>query len=211
MLEATGVDCVRGERCLFQQFDLLLRPGQCVHVIGPNGAGKTSLLRILAGLLAPAAGSVRWKGREVARNREPFAADLAFVGHRDGIKDELSAIENVRFEGALRGADPGLAGAAAALARLGMTEHTAVPVGKLSQGQRRRVALSRLCQAARPPLWILDEPYNGLDTASAALLDALLREQLADDGIVVLTAHQTIRLPPGSLRVELGAPTPGGV
>ncbi len=204
MLQAIDVQCVRGERCLFSGVELLLGPGDCLHVAGANGAGKTSLLRILAGLLAPTHGSVRWKGADIAGAREEFGADMAFVGHLNGSKDDLTALENVRFEAALRGADAGAPVALAALERLGLADYADVAVRHLSQGQKRRVALARLCGAAPAPLWILDEPFNALDTDAVDGLYALIERHLAQGGMVVLTAHQAVRLPQGARRLDLG-------
>jgi heme exporter protein A len=203
VLQATGLECTRGQRRLFAALSLAVGPGQCLHVAGNNGAGKTSLLRILAGLLAPAAGTVQWKGADIVRAREEFGSDLAFVGHLNGSKDDLTALENVCFEAALRGADASGAAGRAALDRVGLGDYADVVVRHLSQGQKRRVALARLCTAAPPPLWILDEPFNALDAGAVATLYALIDRQLAGGGMVVLTAHQSIQLPAGARRLEL--------
>jgi len=205
MLQATDLHCVRGQRELFKGLHLSVAPGQCLHIAGDNGAGKTSLLRILAGLLAPTAGTVRWKGVDITQTREEFGAELAFVGHLNGGKDELTALENLRFEAALRGADAGEASAMRALRRFGLEDFADVFVRHLSQGQKRRVALARLCGASRAPLWILDEPFNALDVGAVDGLYALIDEQLAGGGMVVLTAHQAIRLPEGARRLDLNA------
>src|SRR5271165_4416285 len=210
MLQGIDLACTRGDRCLFSGLQLELGPGQCLHVAGNNGAGKTSLLRILAGLLAPSEGSVRWKGADIARAREEYGAELAFVGHLNGIKDELDARENVRFEAALRGRDASSGAALDALARVGLDEHADVPVRHLSQGQKRRVALARLCGPVAAPLWILDEPFNALDAGAVTTLYGLIAGQLAAGGMVVLTAHQSVQLPAGARRLELGAETAGG-
>jgi heme exporter protein A len=208
MLQAIDVQCVRGERCLFSDLQLHVGPGECLHVAGDNGAGKTSLLRILAGLLAPTQGRVQWNGADIAGAREEFGSDLAFVGHLNGGKDDLTALENVRFEAALRGTEAGEAAALAALARIGLADHADVSVRHLSQGQKRRVALARLCGAARVPLWILDEPFNALDAGAVNVLYTLIEEQLAHGGMVVLTAHQAVRLPAGARRLDLAGRAP---
>lgn len=205
VLRADRLECVRGERCLFQELSFELGPGECLHVAGPNGAGKTSLLRILAGLLAPAHGSVRWRGREIVRAREEFGSELAFVGHLNGIKDDLTVTENLRLDAALRGADAGAPAALDALRQLRLEEYAEVYVRHLSQGQKRRAALARLCSATPACLWILDEPFNALDADSATVLRALLEARLAAGGIVVLTAHQPVELPAGSRRLQLHA------
>ena len=207
-LQVRDLECVRGERCLFQALSFELVPGQCLHIAGDNGAGKTSLLRILAGLLAPTHGSVRWRGRDIVRSREEYGAELAFVGHLNGIKDDLTVSENVQLAAAVRGADTGVDAARAALRQLQLEEYADVFVRHLSQGQKRRVALARLCTAAPATLWILDEPFNALDVGSVAVLQALVEARLAGGGIVVLTAHQQIELPAGTRRLELSAEVP---
>jgi heme exporter protein A len=210
MLQASELHCVRGERSLFSGLSFDLGPGQCLHVAGNNGAGKTSLLRILAGLLAPEQGAVRWKGADIRRSREEYGAELAFVGHLNGIKDDLTALENLRFAAALRGGDGTEAAALACLQGVGLEDAADVVVRHLSQGQKRRVALARLCVRDKPPLWILDEPFNALDSGAVGTLGILMDTHLAQGGIVVLTAHQSIRLPSGARRLELvGAPADG--
>jgi len=203
MLQAVDLECVRGERCLFRGLALELGPGQCLHIAGDNGVGKTSLLRILAGLLSPTRGHVRWKGSDIVRTREEYGSDLVFVGHLNGVKDDLTVLENVRFEAALRGIDLGEEAARRALALLGLEEFDDAIVRQLSQGQKRRVALTRLCGAAGARLWILDEPFNALDSRAIESVYALLDGHLATGGIVVLTAHQTVDLPSSAQRLDL--------
>jgi len=203
MLQAIDLECVRGERCLFQGLDIELGPGQCLHIAGDNGAGKTSLLRILAGLLSPTKGKVRWRGRDITRTREEYGSELAFVGHLNGIKDDLTVLENVRLEAAVRGVDVSIDVAREALARLGLEEFDEVLVRHLSQGQKRRVALARLCSAVPTRLWILDEPFNALDSRAVETLYALLEAHLATGGIAVLTAHQKVDLPSSAQRLDL--------
>lgn len=203
MLKAQDLACVRGERCLFRGVAFELAPGQCLHVAGDNGAGKTSLLRMLAGLLPPTEGAVLWRGRALGAAREEFGAELAYVGHANGIKDELTVLENVRFEAAVRGADASVSAALAALDVVGMGACAGLLVRHLSQGQRRRTALARLCGPAPAPAWILDEPFDALDARTTARLLGHIGAHLAGGGIVVLTAHQAIDLPPHARRLEL--------
>jgi len=210
MLQATGLSCTRGHRCLFAGLDLELAAGQCLHVAGNNGAGKTSLLRILAGLLLPTEGTVRWKGAEIRQAREEFGSDLAFVGHLNGVKDDLTALENLCFAAALRSGDASAAAALAALERVGLADHADVVARHLSQGQKRRVALARLCTTAAAALWILDEPFNALDSSAVATLHGLIEQQLAAGGMVLLTAHQSVQLPGDTRRLELGASAGAG-
>ncbi|BAP89311.1 heme ABC exporter, ATP-binding protein CcmA [Burkholderiales bacterium GJ-E10] len=218
MLQAIDLQCIRGERRLFERLSFELRPGEGLHIAGENGAGKTTLLRVLCGLLQPTEGEVRWDGKPILRAREEFGADLAFVGHLNGVKDDLTALENIRLEAAIRGAaaqagDAGTTVDAAeeALARMGLGAFGEVLARHLSQGQKRRVALARLCGAASARIWILDEPFNALDAAAVATLNDLISAQLARGGIVVLTAHLPVGLSEHIRRLELRAPEPDEV
>jgi len=203
MLQAIDLECVRGERCLFRGLELELGAGQCLHIAGDNGVGKTSLLRILAGLLSPTRGKVRWRGLDITRTREEYGSELVFVGHLNGIKDDLTVLENVHFEAAVRGIDVSTDAARQALVRLGLEDFDDVLVRHLSQGQKRRVALARLCSAAPAALWILDEPFNALDSRAVETVYQLLEDHLASGGMVVLTAHQKIELPSSAQRLDL--------
>jgi heme exporter protein A len=203
MLEAVDLACQRGERTLFRGLAFTLGAGECLHVAGENGAGKTSLLRLICGLLVPAAGSVRWEGSDIRRLREEFWSTLAYVGHANGIKDELTALENVRFGNAIAGRDASVEHARAALATLGVAGQGERPARALSQGQRRRVALARLCGAQSARLWVLDEPFTALDVRGVAVLQELIAAQLARGGCVVFTTHQEVNLPASVRRLDL--------
>ena len=205
MLQAVDLACQRGERLLFRSLAFTLGPGECLHVAGENGAGKTSLLRLLAGLMIPAEGRVEWGGRDISRLREDFWSALAYVGHANGVKDELTATENLRFGNAIAGRPSGEAEARAALALLGLHDHADRPVRALSQGQRRRVALARLAGARGARLWILDEPFAALDTRGIEVVRELVAAQLERGGSVVLTTHQDVPLPGAVRRIELAA------
>ena len=188
MLEATGLECERGGRVLFRGLSLALKKGELLRIAGANGRGKTSLLRILCGLLPPAAGEVRWDGQPVRSLREEYSRQLVFVGHAPAVKDELTGAENLSI--ACR-----LAGLPASADRVrGALDELAVPkdvlVKKLSQGQRRRVALARLVLSVDVPLWLLDEPFSALDVAAVALMEKLIGAHAARGGLVSFTTHQ---------------------
>ena len=191
-LELRQLECVRGRRSLFKGLDLHVRPGQLLRLQGANGAGKTSLLRMICGLLAPAHGEVLWNGQRVATLREEFGKDLIYLGHAAALKDDLSALENLQTASTLGGQTIGVDSARAALAEAGLRGRERLPARVLSQGQRKRVALARLALGGEAPLWVLDEPFNALDTAASAWLIGLISAQVGQGGIVVLTSHQSV-------------------
>jgi heme exporter protein A len=186
--------CVRGGRPLFGGLNVQLRPGQLLRVQGPNGAGKTSLLRMLSGLLLPSAGQVLWRGEPAAR-AESFGRERVYLGHAAALKDELSPLENLEAASALGGRPCQKAEALNALAGAGLADFAHLPARRLSQGQRRRAGLARLGLCGHAPLWVLDEPFNALDTAATSWLEGLLRQHLLRKGILVLTSHQGRPLP----------------
>lgn len=193
-LHAYQLACTRGERQLFSDIDFELHPGSALRVAGSNGSGKTSLLRMLCGLAFPAAGEVRWNGRNIRSVREEFGARLIYLGHANGVKDDLAAWENVVVAATLSGHPVTRAAACTALAQLGLARAADLPTRALSQGQRKRVALARLELGLAAPLWILDEPFTALDKDAVAALCATLERHLAQGGMVIYTTHQEIEL-----------------
>ena len=208
LLAAQDLACERGERLLFRGLQFSLAPGHMLLVQGGNGQGKTSLLRLLAGLGRPDAGQVFWRGEPVARCREAYHREMAYLGHANGIKDELDPAENLRFNDGLHGRAFDAGRAAATLDRMGLSRCLDLPCRALSFGQRRRVALSSLLLAdAR--LWILDEPLTGLDVQAVALMEGLIRGHLQAGGLVVATTHQPLNLAGARVqRLQLGAALP---
>ncbi|MGH8496900.1 MAG: cytochrome c biogenesis heme-transporting ATPase CcmA [Gammaproteobacteria bacterium] len=191
VLTAEQLQLWRGDRCLFEHLDVRASPGGMVHVRGPNGAGKTSLMRVLCGLLPADEGQVRWRGRPIDRVRGTYHSELAYLGHRDGLKHDLTAVENLRFgcglkrrtnERTLR----------AALERAGVEAAADLPVRFLSAGQRRRVAMARVT-AIGALLWLLDEPFTNLDADGTAFVARAARAHLQAGGLLVMASH---RLPP---------------
>lgn len=193
-LQLDGLSCTRGSRLLFSDLSTNVKPGQLLRVRGVNGAGKTSLLRMLCGLLMPTSGHILWHGKPLASQREKFGQDLMYLGHAAALKDELSPLENLLDACALSGHAPTAATALAALQGAGLRGHERTPARRLSQGQRRRSSLARLALSQNAPLWILDEPFNTLDTAANAWLTGLIEAHLQNAGMVVLTSHQDLAL-----------------
>ena len=189
-LQLDDVACTRGSRLLFSGLSINVNPGQLLRVHGANGAGKTSLLRILCGLLQPAQGQVLWRGKPLAAQRDQSGRDLLYLGHAAALKDELSPLENLLDACALGGHTPTIPAAMAALQGAGLRGHERTPARRLSQGQRRRSALARLALSQTVPLWILDEPFNALDTVANDWLTDLIQTHLKTAGMVVLTSHQ---------------------
>ena len=189
-LQLDDLACTRGSRLLFSGLSVSVNPGQLLRVHGANGAGKTSLLRILCGLLQPAQGQVLWHGKPLAAQRVQSGRDLLYLGHAAAVKDELSPLENLLDACALGGHTPTIPATMAALQDAGLRGHERTPARRLSQGQRRRSALARLALSQTAPLWILDEPFNALDTVANDWLTDLIQTHLKTAGMVVLTSHQ---------------------
>ena len=189
-LQVEDLTCVRGSRQLFSGLSLKVKPGELLRVRGANGAGKTSLLRMLCALLVPTGGRIAWQGLPLTDSRSEFNRCLVYVGHAAAVKDELSPLENLLDTMALAGYPATAPAAMQALAGAGLRGFERTPARYLSQGQRRRSALARLALSQQGGLWVLDEPFNALDTAATAWLTGLMEVHLQNAGMVVLTSHQ---------------------
>jgi heme exporter protein A len=206
MLEAVDLACERGERLLFSGLTFAAERGTLLRVAGPNGTGKTSLLRIMCGLLEPNSGQVRWNGENIRRSREDYWKDLVYIGHLNGVKDDLTVRENLRVSVAVAGRQTDEARLSHALDAVGLAGFEDTMARFLSQGQRRRVALARLYVSESVALWILDEPFTALDARGVANLSALIAQHLQRGNTVVLTTHQEVPVEAARRRrVELGA------
>ena len=193
-LRAQQLACTRGERALFDGLDVELRRGDAVRIVGNNGSGKTSLLRILCGLSTPTHGSVLWDGIAIASIREQFNRQLTYLGHLNGIKDDLTACENVMLATRLSGNRIDRNAAIAILEQIGLGAQINLPTRVLSQGQKKRVALARLPFCSATPLWILDEPFVALDTDAVQVLVETINQHLDGGGMLAYSTHQEITL-----------------
>ncbi len=194
MLEARALTCVRGERQLFQDLNFTVSNGDCLHVRGENGVGKTSLLRLLTGLSKPDSGEVLWNALSITKESSDYHRALLFLGHRDALKEDLTALENLQLYAALDDIHLPDDKALAALWRFGLRGREHLPVNCLSAGQKRRVLMARML-TSQAKLWVLDEPFNALDTHAVQALQGLIAEHLEQGGLVVLTSHQEVSLP----------------
>jgi heme exporter protein A len=197
-LSGRGVRCVRGGREIFSGLDFETSSGEALAVTGRNGAGKTSLLRLIAGLLTMAGGSVDLEGGETELT---LPEQAHYLGHRDALKPALSVLENLAFWRDFLG---GAAfDAAESLAAVGLDHASHLPAAYLSAGQRRRLSIARLL-AVRRPIWLLDEPTNALDTAGQALFATLMGDHLARGGLIVAATHAPLGIQARELRIGGG-------
>ncbi len=192
-LSATNLAVVRGERMLFDKLNFTLRNGGVIYLQGANGSGKTTLLRTLCGLSQPYAGNIDWNGESIASLAEEYSKHLLYVGHLPGIKEDLTALENLQFSLAMLGTEVTNNKATEVLSMLGLAKGLNLQTRMLSQGQKRRVVLARLWLQDLP-LWILDEPFTALDAAATDLLKQKIESFANAGGMVMMTSHQDFSL-----------------
>jgi len=200
LLSITDLSCVRGDRCLFEKLDFSLKSGQLLYLRGQNGSGKSTLLRTLTGLLIAETGTIQWNGQSIQKARNDYHQELLFLGHLNGLKGDLTAVENLRIDAAIQGQQLNEEEAWQTLTDIGLRGHEDLPTKYLSQGQKRRVALARLW-ISQTALWILDEPFSALDVAAVEQLQQIIRTHLDRGGMVILTTHQEVELTSGESKV----------
>ena len=194
-LSGRGVRCVRGGREVFSGLDFETDSGEALAVTGPNGSGKTSLLRLIAGLLTIADGSIGLEGGETELT---LPEQAHYLGHRDALKSALSVMENQSFWRDFLGGEVFDAGAS--LAAVGLDHAAHLPAAYLSAGQRRRLSIARLL-VVRRPVWLLDEPTNALDTAGQSMFAALMGDHLSRGGLIVAATHSPLGIAARELRI----------
>ena len=189
LLQIENLACIRDDRVLFEHLNLSLAAGQMLLVEGRNGSGKTSLLRILTGLKLADEGEVLWRGKDIQQLAADYTEQVSYVGHHDGVKRDLSCLENLRLVQAM--GKPSGVELDEALERVSLFRFGDTLVSNLSAGQKRRLALSRL-MVTESLLWILDEPFTSLDKKSMAGFELMFENHLAQQGIIVMTSHHDI-------------------
>ena len=201
LLEIRNLSCMRNDNRLFEALNARLEPGQMLLVEGPNGSGKTSLLRILTGLRLPDQGEVLWRGESIEKLAGEYYERINYVGHHDGIKLQLTCVENLRLARAM-GIPSGLT-VDEVLEQVNLYAEGEIEASALSAGQRRRLALARLL-ATESTLWILDEPFTSLDRNSISMFHCIFERHLQQGGAVVMTSHHQISLPGSVMPLRLG-------
>ena len=199
-LSGSDITLFRGERCLFQDLEFALDPGELLLLEGQNGSGKTSLMRAIAGLLELESGDVQWDGSSTRTHRQRFHNALVWMAHRVGFKADLTLVENLDFEASLRPqADRDRD---VVFSRLGIERLKRLPLRSLSAGQQRRVALARML-LADAELWLMDEPFTNLDRDGRVLVVELVEEHLAAGGMCIMAAHQDVAISATMHRIQL--------
>lgn len=193
LLQVVGLHCTRGYRTLFSELAFTLEAGQLLLVEGHNGSGKTTLLKTLAGLREPDGGQVLWGSQPIQSLGADYRQQFVWLGHSNGIKDDLTALENLQMMQALAGTVFSAAALKTVLERMGLAGNSHRFPRHFSAGMKRRLALSRLL-LSNARLWILDEPQAALDRAGIQLFESLLQDHLQQGGGAVMTSHHTVGL-----------------
>jgi len=204
LLDVADLACRRGGRSVFERLSFALGAGELLALTGRNGSGKTTLLRALALLMRPEAGTILWQGANVQDDPETWRGRLAWLGHLDGLKGDLTVRENLLGAERLRGQPAADDRLDLVLAAFDLNAHAHRPVRTLSAGQRRRTALARV-MLSRAPLWLLDEPLNALDAPAQQAFRTVVQQHLAQGGLAIAATHADLGVP-GARALELSAP-----
>ncbi len=209
LLQGNNLYCERDRRILFENLDVSVSAGEVLQIEGPNGSGKTTLLRILTGLSDAYEGELLWRGKSVRKVREHYYQEMQYLGHAPGIKQALTAAENLRWYSVIHGSnsvaandEKGNKRIADVLAKVGLQGYEDVPCHTLSAGQQRRVNLARLYLSSAT-IWLLDEPFTAIDKSGIRSIEKLINEHINEGGAVVIATHQDLESVPNLRRVTL--------
>ena len=191
-LEVRNVAFLRNENVILSGVGFSLAPGELLQIDGANGSGKSTLLRILAGLLDATEGDIVWRGPEGTLTQVRIRDNLTYLGHKNAIKDDLSSLENLDFITLLKRDNSGLS-APEALRTFNLAHAANTPTGRLSAGQKRKIALSRLLVSATR-CWLLDEPFTALDQDGKTILEGIIKRHVDTGGMVVFATHQAMEI-----------------
>ena len=184
------MECIRDDRVLFENLSFTVNPGEALVLEGRNGSGKTSLLRILCGIRLPESGELCWEGVDIFKLGPEFREHIAYLGHKDGHKPELTPLENLRIAQGLGKAKSGVI-LEEALDQVGLYGFEDVPTRNMSAGQQRRLAIARLL-VTDAKLWILDEPFTSLDRKGIEQMERLFEAHLEQGGMAAMTTHHRV-------------------
>lgn len=190
LFRASNLSCIRDDRLLFDRLDFTINPGEALVLEGRNGSGKTSLLRILCGIRLPEAGEIFWDGEDVFKLGPEFREHIAYLGHKDGHKPDLTPLENLKIARGLGKAKDGI-DLQDALQQVGLYGYEDVPTRNMSAGQQRRLAIARLL-VTDAKLWILDEPFTSLDRKGIEQMERLFEDHLHQGGMAAMTTHHRV-------------------
>ena len=196
LLQAVELECWRGDQQLFQSLSFVINAGEALQIVGRNGSGKTTLLRTICGLTRTESGHLNWRGEPLDQNTDAYRSEMLYVGHENGLKFELSPLENLRTLRDIAGRSRNST-LEDALQQVGLRGYEGRPIRLLSSGQRRRVALAKLIVVSAS-LWLLDEPFTNLDVAGTGLVNELVAEHLDGGGALLFTSHAPLSLPRGT-------------
>jgi len=201
--EVRMLECIRQDVILFQDVHFELQAGELLQIDGVNGSGKSSLLRILAGLMQANSGNVCWQGQKISKCRYEYQRQISYIGHLNGVKNTLTALENLQAMGALAGSKSDIT-LSDALIQLELTGMDDIPLNRMSAGQKRRIALARLL-VTKSKVWLLDEPFTSLDASGKSVIERLIVEHCDRGGITIFATHQPMEIEGCAIRhIHLG-------